>query len=117
MNTTPDYLRQIDLNLGPAPGPTMPLDPRALHMFGFESTGQEIRNLSTSAQIFVSFDYSYDQGPGLAPPEFPRVHAILAPGETVRREHHAREHALVWIDPATVPPMAVPAVVRVSAWR
>lgn len=115
---TNDYLKQIDLNptinAGPAPA-NNPRDPRALFMFGFDATGQEIVNLSTFT-VYVSFDYVYDQGIPAAPaPAWPNVHAVLA-GASVRREAHTRGHCHVWLDPAAAPGQGIPVNVRVHAW-
>lgn len=114
---TNDYLRQPDLN-GPAAGIAVinPLDPRALFMFGFTATGQEVRNLGPYT-IFVSFDFAYDQGiPSTPMQPAPVVHAVLAPGEIVRREAHTRGHLIAWIDPAAAPQPGIAAQVRVHAW-
>lgn len=35
-----------------------PIDPRALHMFDFAASGQEVVNAG-AYQVFVSFDYAY----------------------------------------------------------
>lgn len=114
---TNDYLRQFDLN-PTINGGIAPIvnsrDPRALCMFGFDATGQEIANLSTFT-VYVSFDYVYDQGIAAPAVPWPNVHAIL-PGGSVRREAHTRGHCLVWLDPAAGPGQGVPVVVRVSAW-
>ncbi|HET9063665.1 MAG TPA: hypothetical protein VFO62_10290 [Candidatus Binatia bacterium] len=116
---TNDYLRQLDLNpnINGTPAPiTNPLDPRALCMFGFDATAQEIQNLS-GYTVYVSFDYAYDQGiPAMPMPPSPRVHAVLPGGSVPRPETHRRGHCIVWLDPAAVPPQGIPVMVRVSAW-
>jgi len=116
---TNDYLRQIDLNptIGGVANPIVnPLDPRGLCMFGFESTAQEIVNLSGST-VFVSFDYEYDQGiPSVPPPTAPKAHAVLLGGAAVRPEPHRRSHCIVWMYPAGAPGQGVPVEVRVHAW-
>lgn len=116
MSISNDYLKRLDLNPA-AGGPVVgPLDPRALHMFDFEAAGQEVTNIGVNYTVFVSFDYAYDQGLGLPLPQLPLVHAVLAPGQSVRRESHARGHVLVWIDPGAAPQPGVGAPVQVSAW-
>lgn len=117
MSTTNDYLKRIDLNPAAPLGPVMnPLSPLALFMFGFEAAAQEITNLGTTS-VFVSFDFAYDQGILVVPmPQWPTVHAVLQPGQSVRRESHARRSVIVWLDPTMPPPAGTAAPVQVSAW-
>jgi len=113
---TTDYLKHLDLNPA-AGGPVLsPLDPRALFMFGFLSTSQEIVNTGTTP-LHVSFDFAYDQGiPGAPAAPGVTVHAVLQPGQPLPRlQSHTRGHVLVWCDPSA-PPQAMPASVRVHAW-
>lgn len=121
-----DYLREIDLNPPPAMGGPInnPLDPRAMHYFGFLSEGQEIVQALPStgpAKVFVSWDYANNPLLPPAPPiPPPPVDAILdfAGGPPVVRyeTHHERCHAIVWLDPNAAPPPTGPMIVRVRAW-
>lgn len=115
MSNSNDYLKRIDLNPAAGGAVVTPIDPRALHMFDFEAAGQEVVNAG-AYQVFVSFDYAYDQGLGVMPPPMPKPHAVLQPGQSMRRESHTRGHVLVWIDPAAAPQPGIGAAVLVSAW-
>ncbi len=117
-----DYLREIDLN-PPAGGPiNNPLDPRAMHYFGFLSEGQEItivQPFTGTPRILISFHYGNQ--PTAAPPQpQPPIDAILdfSGGPPVVRyeENHNRSHVLVWLDTTAAPPPTGQAMVRVRAW-
>ncbi len=118
-----DYLREIDLNPPVALGGPInnPLDPRAMHYFGFAgpANGQEIALVPAAAsRVYVSFHYG-NQPPGPPAPQ-PPVDAIVdfaAGGPPVLRyeENHDRRHVLVWLDPAGPTPTG-PVMVRVKAW-
>jgi hypothetical protein len=118
-----DYLREIDLNptIGGVAAPiTSPLDPRAMHYFGFTADAQQITLVQPfpgQPRILASFHYGNQ--PTAAPPQpEPPIDAILdfsGGPPLVERTNHLRGHVLVWIDPANVPPMGQPAVVRVTA--
>lgn len=120
-----DYLREIDLNPtinGAASPVTNPLDPRAMHYFGFLSEGQEIALVQPFAgQPRVLVSWHYGNQPTAAPPQpQPPIDGVVdfSGGPPMLRydEHHERAHALVWLDPANVPPQGQPAMVRVRAW-
>lgn len=121
-----DYLREIDLNPPPAMGGPInnPLDPRAMHYFGFLSEGQEIVLVQPFTggppRIFISWQYANNPlPPPAAPQPPPPVDAIAdfsggPPG--VRYEtHHERAHAIIWLDPNAPTPTG-PMTVRVRAW-
>lgn len=116
-----DYLREIDLN--PALGPVVdPLDPRAMHYFGFLSEGQEITMVQPfggTPRILISFHYgNQPTTPGTQPQ--PPIDAILdfSGGPPIVRyeENHERAHVLIWLDPASPLPPTGQAKVRVRAW-
>jgi len=118
--TSHDYLRIVDLNPtinGAAAPVNAPVDPRALHMFGFSSAGQRIENRGTYP-VFYSFDYDYLQGGTIMPPAglTVKVHGVLQPGEMRYTEHHDRAHVLVWLDQTAAPPQGVAVEVHVQAW-
>lgn len=117
-----DYLREIDLN-PPAGGPvTNPLDPRAMHYFGFDSHGQEItivQPFTGNPRVLISFHYG-NQPTNVPPQPQPPIDAVLdfsGGPPVVRYEgYHERAHVLVWLDPSTPLPPTGQAVVRVRAW-
>lgn len=118
-----DYFRELDLNpmVNGAPAPiNNPLDPRALHYFGFLSTDQEIsfgNPSGGSPRVLVSFHYGNQ--PTAAPPAVqPPIDGVLdfsGGPPVVQRLNHDRAHVLVWLDPAISPPPTGPVIVRVSA--
>lgn len=116
-----DYLREIDLN-PPAGGPVnSPLDPRAMHYFGFLSDGQEItmvQPFTGQPRILVSWHYG-NQPTGAPPQPQPPIDAIIdfsgGPPMLRYEQNHERAHALVWLDSAAPPPTGQ-ATVRVRAW-
>lgn len=122
-----DYLREIDLNPPAAAGGPInnPLDPRAMHYFGFLSDGQEIQQVMGTGgggpfRADVSFHYG-NQPTAVPPQPPPPVDAVLdpfgAPISMVRYEvNHERRHVLVWLDPSFQPVPQGPCVVRVRAW-
>lgn len=122
-----DYLREIDLNPPPAAGGpvTNPLDPRAMHYFGFLANGQEIVFVPpfTGANPRVAVSWHYGNQPTAAPAQPPPpIDAIVdfsggPPG--LRYElNHDRRHVLVWLDMngTAPPPPGQPVLVRVRAW-
>jgi hypothetical protein len=120
-----DYLREIDLNPtinGAAAPITSPLDPRAMHYFGFTSDGQEVSLVTPfggQPRVLVSFHYGNQ--PTAAPPQpQPPIDGVVdfsgGPPSLRYDEHHERAHALVWLDPANVPQQGQAAMVRVRAW-
>ncbi len=119
-----DYMREIDLNPPPALGGpiTNPLDPRAMHYFGFLSEGQEldlIQPFSGTPRVLVSWHYgNQPTTPGTQPP--PPIDAVLdfsgGPPQLRYNDHHDRAHVLVWLDPTAVPPPTGQLMVRVRAW-
>lgn len=121
-----DYLREIDLNPPAALGGpiTNPLDPRAMHYFGFVSEGQEITQvppLGPPTRVVASWSYANNPLPPPSPPvPPPPIDAVLdfaAGPPAVRYEtHHQRQHVIVWLD-GPLPPPAVPMIVRVRAWK
>jgi hypothetical protein len=121
----PDYLREIDLNPtvnGAAAPITSPLDPRAMHYFGFLSEGQEVSLVQPFAgnpRVLVSWHYGSQPttAPVLPPPPIDGVVDFSGQPALRYEENHERSHALVWIDPANVPAFGTPAVVRVRAWN
>lgn len=123
-----DYLREIDLNpnINGAPAPiNSPLDPRAMHYFGFLANGQEVTVPMQTAgggpfRADVSFHYG-NQPTATAPQPQPAIDAVLdpfgAPFPVVRyEENHDRRHLLVWLDPSYTPVPQGPCIVRVRAW-
>ena len=119
-----DYYRVIDLNPPPALGGpiTNPLDPRAMHYFGFTSEGQEILLLQPIAgQSTVNVSWHYGNQPTVAPPQpQPPIDGAISfatfPPVLRYDEHHDRAHALVWLDPVLLPPAGQPVLVSVRAW-
>ncbi len=118
-----DYLREIDLNPPAAIGPpvTSPLDPRAMHYFGFLANGQEISIVPPfQGQPRVAASFHYGNQPTVVPPQpQPPIDAILDTTTfppLVRYEvNHDRSHVLVWLD-NPLPPIGQPVLVRVRAW-
>lgn len=120
-----DYLREIDLNPPAAAGGPIvnPLDPRAMHYFGFLSNGQEVSLAPPAANPRVAVSWHYGNQPTGAPimPP-PPTDAILdfAVGPPLLRYevNHDRRHVLVWLDMSgpNPPPPGQPVVVRVRAW-
>lgn len=116
-----DYLREIDLNPAPALGGPInnPLDPRAMHYFGFLSEGQEIAlaQPGINPRVLISFHYA-NQPTAIPPQPQPPIDAVLDTsfGPPVIRygDHHDRAHVLIWLDPTVVLPG--PLLVRVRAW-
>lgn len=120
-----DYLREIDLNPPPANGGPIanPLDPRAMHYFGFLSNGQEVSLAPPAANPRVAVSWHYGNQPTavpIMPP--PPIDAILdfAVGPPLLRYevNHDRRHVLVWLDMSgpNPPPPGQPVIVRVRAW-
>lgn len=121
-----DYLREIDLNPtvnGAAAPITNPLDPRALHYFGFMSEGQEIALVQPfpgqPTRVLVSFhDANQPTAAPVMPP--PAIDGVVdfstGPAALRYDDHHERAHVLVWLDPAAVPPQGQAAIVRVRGW-
>lgn len=119
-----DYLREIDLNPPPAAGGpiTSPLDPRAMHYFGFLADGQEVtlvHPFTGTPRVLMSFHYGNQPTTAPAQPQ-PPIDAILdfSSGPPVVRYEtgHQRAHVLVWQDPTIAPPPGGQSVVRVRAW-
>lgn len=120
-----DYLREIDLNPtinGAAAPVTSPLDPRAMHYFGFTSDGQEVTLVQPFAgqpRVLASFHYGNQPTAAPVPPQ-PAIDGVLdfSSGNPMLHyeQNHERAHVLVWLDPNNVPPLGQPAVVRVRAW-
>lgn len=116
-----DYFREIDLNpmVNGAPAPiNSPLDPRAMHYFGFLATDQEIAlgQPNINPRILVSFHYG-NQPTAASPAVQPPIDAVLDTGfgpPVIQRLNHERAHVIVWADPA-VPLPNGPLLVRVSA--
>lgn len=121
-----DYLREIDLNPLPALGGPIinPLDPRAMHYFGFESNGQEISAAGQpTGQGRVAASFHYGNQPTALPPQPPPPIDAIIDNTTfppvVRYEvNHDRSHVLVWLDNnGPNPPLpGQPVLVRVRAW-
>lgn len=118
-----DYFREIDLNpmVNGAPAPiNNPLDPRAMHYFGFLATDQEItfgNPAVGSPRVLVSFHYG-NQPTAVPPAVQPPIDGVLdfaAGPPMVQRLNHERYHAIVWLDPTSQPPPTGPVTVRVSA--
>ncbi len=120
-----DYYRVIDLNPPAALGGPIvnPLDPRAMHYFGFTSEGQEILLLQPFAgqpTIDVSWHCANQPTtvPAMPPPPIDGVlSSTTFPAVLRYDEHHERAHAIVWLDPLVLPPAGQPVLVSVRAWR
>lgn len=117
-----DYLKEVDLN--PAIGGLVnnPLDPRAMHYFGFVSEGQDLALVSpTPPNPRVAVSWQYANQPTAVPvPPPPPIDGILdfsggMPGLHYEF-HHDRSFVIVWYDPSAPPPPAGPVVVRIRAW-
>lgn len=116
-----DYLREIDLNPAVGGPITNPLDPRAMHYFGFLSEGQEIslvQPFTGTPRVLVSFHYA-NQPTAVPPAVQPPIDGVVdfsgGPPALRYDENHNRAHVIVWQDPAAPPPTG-PQVVRVRAW-
>lgn len=120
-----DYFQVIDLNVPIAAGGPIsaPLDPRAMHYFGFLSQGQQIQLIDGLPQgNSVLFSWRYGQAPGVGPtPPSPQADGVLdffggPSSQTARYENsHDRAHVLVWIDGPALP-AGQQCRVRISAW-
>lgn len=116
-----DYFSEIDLNptVNGAPAPIIsPLDPRAMHFFGFLSTDQEIAFKNPiNGQPVVNVSFHYGNQPTAAPPAVqPPIDGVLdfnGGQPFLQRLNHDRAHVIVWLDPTSVVNGAC--VVRVSA--
>lgn len=81
-----------------------PDDARALHYFGDVAEHIEIRaDPANVADVLVSFDLTYDPGPGAGAPMPVATHAVLRPGEAMHWQAQ-RSHVLTW---ATGSPVTV----------
>lgn len=122
MTEMSDYMREIDLNPtvnGAAAPITNPLDPRAMHYFGFTSRSQEIvfvQPMPPNPRVLASWHYGNQPttAPIMPPPPIDAVLDFSV--QPLRWDGHERAHAHVWLDPANVPALGVPVLVRVRAW-
>jgi hypothetical protein len=117
-----DYFKEIDLN--PAVGGLVnnPLDPRAMHYFGFASEGQDLQIVGpiTGPQPRIAVSWQYANQPTAAPvPPQPLIDGILdfnGGGPGLHYEfHHDRNFVIVWYDPTGATPTG-PVLVRIRAW-
>lgn len=98
-----DYFKLIGLNIPVAAGGpiNVPLDPRAMHYFGFTSNVQQITlldGLPIGNTVLFSFRYAQSPGVGPVPPQ-PQADGAIAftgGGPLSRWENsHDRAHVLV----------------------
>lgn len=123
MSPPNDYFQQIDLNVPVAAGGPIntPLDPRAMHYFGFLANGQQIQLLDgLPVGNSVQFSFRYAQAPGVGPgPTPPQADGALdffgGPPLSRYENSHDRAHVLVWLDGPALPAGAQ-CRVRISAW-
>lgn len=119
-HTANDYMSERDLNTATGGPVTSPLDPRAMHYFGFLSDAQQISLVQPFAgqpRVLISFHYGNQPtaAPIQPPPPIDAVLDFSGGPPIVERRDHRRAHVLVWLDPANVPPAGQPAVVRITA--